>query len=425
VKNRVSSDVWAVIKDAIKQAHNNMEDEQHDEGNLSHNKRARPHDSNDDISDSHSDCDSSSEESGSFGGTSMKTLPHGIPSWVLTDTVIPNQFSRSNYSKAYSLKSYEMTRPLQKELKKLRKWWTKERNAERKGAKSVQDETADKREERVLCFLGFIQRYKCLPSDDLVLTLALFLSHRLFELYLNYLKQVRESSDGTIGEAITSAISAYRWLYRKESSASGFATPQIIRRYMDYRNIIRRKRRKRVRKMMWTSCKSRTNGSTGVSSPLSLPSFAVNGTTISRRTSRPVSPPRSLCDLLLLGLYSCVPGRGAEVRLLQYIPEQDIIKQWQLHRNMTMKKWANKQKINLITRTAAARGTDEESSGVWKMYVSQYKNYRSRGVDVTELTSSNFGWWTNLLQSYLETYRPLSSRRRHQPNRRRCTTLSL
>jgi hypothetical protein len=60
---------------------------------------------------------------------------------------------------------------------KLRKWWTKERNAERKGAKSVQDGTADKQEERILCFLGFVQRYKCLPSDDMSLPLALVLNH--------------------------------------------------------------------------------------------------------------------------------------------------------------------------------------------------------------------------------------------------------
>ncbi len=61
-----------------------------------------------------------------------------------------------------------------------------------------------------------------------VLTLALFLNHRLFESYLDYLKQVRDASDGTIGEALTSAVSACRWLYRKEPSAmaKGSAMPR-------------------------------------------------------------------------------------------------------------------------------------------------------------------------------------------------------
>lgn len=90
-----------------------------------------------------------------------------MPTWVVTDPVIPDQFSLDDYTKSYLLKSYDMTKSLHKELKKLRKWWTKEHNAERKGAKSVQDGTADKREERILCFLGFVQRYHCRPSDDI------------------------------------------------------------------------------------------------------------------------------------------------------------------------------------------------------------------------------------------------------------------
>ena len=32
------------------------------------------------------------------------------------------------------------------------------------------------------------------------------------------------------------------------------------------------------------------------------------------------------------------------------------------------------------------------------MVVSQYKNYRLRGVDVTEMTASK--WWTDLLTTY-------------------------
>jgi hypothetical protein len=77
---------------------------------------------------------------------------------------------------------------------------------------------------------------------------------------------------------------------------------------------------------------------------------------------------------------------------------------------MTMKKWIDKQKIKLITRVggrseAGSHGiSGEGSAGTWKMCVSQYKNYRSRGVDVTELKESNFGWWTALVQSYLEKY---------------------
>ncbi len=179
-----------------------------------------------------SSVSASSDSSSSDDDDDNAAIPRGVSAWVLTDPTIPGQFSRSDYTKAYSLKSKDIPKLLKKELKKLRKWWTADRNAERK-AKSVQDVTADKREERLLCFLGFVQSYKCLPSDDLVITIALYLNHRLFDAYLDYLKQVREASDGTLGEAITSAVSACRWLHRKTNLPR---MPQIIRRYMDLRN---------------------------------------------------------------------------------------------------------------------------------------------------------------------------------------------
>jgi hypothetical protein len=110
-----------------------------------------------------------------------------------------------------------------------------------------------------------------------------------------------------------------------------------------------------------------------------------------------------LHDLLLLGLYSCVPGRGNEVRLLQYIFEEavrdQIRRRGNNRANLSLKKWVHKQKINLITTWT----TNDVS--MWKMLVSQYKNYRLRGVDVTELTASK--WWTDLLATYLADYHPL------------------
>ena len=68
-----------------------------------------------------------------------------------------------------------------------------------------------------------------------------------------------------------------------------------------------------------------------------------------------------LHDLLLLGLYSCIPARGSEVRLLEFIPESDI--QEELNGKLTLKKYVDKEKINLIT----------QQNGVWVMLVSQYK----------------------------------------------------
>ena len=64
-------------------------------------------------------------------------------------------------------------------------------------------------------------------------------------------------------------------------------------------------------------------------------------------------------DMLLLGIYSCIPARGSEVRLLEFIPADEI----QLDGKMTLKKFADNEKINLITTV----------NGKWIMLISQYK----------------------------------------------------
>ena len=60
---------------------------------------------------------------------------------------------------------------------------------------------------------------------------------------------------------------------------------------------------------------------------------------------------------------------------------------------LTIKKWVDSKKINLITKVGM----------VYKMFVSDFKNYRSVGVDVTELDA--FGWWCDLFELFVTRYR--------------------
>lgn len=96
-----------------------------------------------------------------------------------------------------------------------------------------------------------------------------------------------------------------------------------------------------------------------------------------------------LHDLLLLGLYSCIPGRGQETRLLEHIPSES------LGPKVTPKVFALQRKVNMLICI-------NES---WQMVLAVFKNVRSRGVDTTELQA--FGWWTKLLELYLEKFRPI------------------
>ena len=281
----------------------------------------------------------------------------------------------------------------------MRKWWTKKRNAER-ASKAVHDNTMDKREERILCFLGFVNRYQCL-SEDLPLTVSLYLNHRLVQTYLDYLTKVRGSSDGTIAEALTGAVSACRWLYRKEKSINA-RHPPVIRRYMDYRNThqasaLQTRAENDVDELQDQNRWVEWSEFTALIAKLRREWDEINDDEDDEPTEEQAL---MLHDLLLLGLYSCIPSRGAEVRLLQFIPE-DMVKTQMMGPKQTFKQYADKEQMNLLTRV----------DGVWKMYISQYKVSHARGVDVTELSS--FPWWTDLFQLYHKTYRPLLLRGNH------------
>jgi hypothetical protein len=153
VQSRISQEEWSATSKAVELA-------RLEPWPSLHEKRARsptPPLFAEESSDSSISSSSDDEEE--------TVLPREVPAWVLTDPEIPSQFSREDYTKSYALKVYDMPKTVKKELKKIRKWWTTERNAERKNIKAVQDGTADKREERILCFLGFVVRYKCLPRE--------------------------------------------------------------------------------------------------------------------------------------------------------------------------------------------------------------------------------------------------------------------
>ena len=265
----------------------------------------------------------------------------------------------------------------------------KPRNSERTG-KAVQQATLDKRQERVLCFLGFASRYQCLP-DGRNLCLDLCLNYKLFGVYLEYLEKVRQSAPGTIAEAITSAIFVCKWLYRKCSGGLETSGSSVVRRYKDWRNE-HQNRAQRLRKMVDQEDLEERNQWLDWSEFTALVSRL-------KQEWESTSPPsmqnaHKLHDLLLLGLYSCIPSRGAEVRLLQYIPHEELAG---LRRNKSLKQYVDSQRMNLITQV--------NDGTTWKMVLGDFKNVRSHGVDSTNLTQ--FEWWTDLLQLYLGVYRPL------------------
>jgi hypothetical protein len=328
-----------------------------------------------------------SSDSSSSGEAFAKDLPKGVSQAVLTVPEIPDQFSASDFTKSHALKDYNVGRSLKKQLKKMRSWWIKPYNAERK-SKAISETTAQKREERLLCFLGFIHRYKAVP-DDFDLTVGLVLNHRLVDAFCNYMKEVRQSSDGNMSENMTALISACRWLYRKEKTVK---EPQMIRRLKDYRNSYQSKA---VRTRKGEDIEELTERGKWLSWQefvAVIQKLRNEWETHLSKEPASISNARKLHDLLLLGLYSCTPARGSEIRLLQFLSEEELSER---KGRLTIKKYVEANKVNIITKIG----------DIWRMYVSDFKNSRSFGADATDLDV--FDWWCHLFETYLESYRPL------------------
>lgn len=372
------------------------DDEEEGEDSASRSRNSRSSTGSSSSSASSEDSSSSSSSSEEDEGA----LPSTVEEWVLTDPKVPHQFSRKHdYTKQYSLRSYNQNKRLKKQLRRWSRWWTKTRNAQRQ-ASSWNPNTLAKRKERVLCYLGFVEVYRCLPEKR-DFDLGLVLNHRLVDAFLEYQTTVRQASDGTITEMLSALISVCKWLYRKEPDTGvKFANVAIIRRYKDWRNQ-HQARAQRERKQI--DAEDLREAGKWVEWPALVAAIQeMREEWNSTDTTEPsVDLARQLHDLLLMGLYVMIPSRAAEVRLLQFIPYEELPRF-----RGTLKQHVDREQINLLTCKPSA---EEETDPKWTMLISQYKNYRHRGVDVTLMDADpdQFGWWIDLLQTYFATFRPM------------------
>lgn len=310
------------------------------------------------------------------------------------EVTLPKSFSRQQYTKQYALRDYDIGPTLQRDLISLQEFWTRPFNGSRQ-AKPVGATTFAKRRERILCFLGFLVLYRCV-ADRNDLTLALYGEWRAFESYLCYLKEVRMLSAATIAESLTAAVFVAKWLCREvENPGRNFSNVELVRRYRDWRNqqasmALRERRdetwdelREQGRWLHWDEyCRA---------TQLMRDKFEASKAT----SGLSLKGAKLLHDALLLALFQALPARSGEVRLLEYIPEEEVRAN---KGNLTFRQYAERERLNLLTKR----------DGKWTMFLSQYKTFRHQGVDVTEFDAQqHHASLVNLLALWLENYRPI------------------
>jgi hypothetical protein len=262
------------------------------------------------------------------------------PAWE--SIMIPKSFSRQQYTKQYALRDYDISMNLRAELADLKLFWMKPFNAAR-SANPVNAITFSKRYERILCYFGYLVQFKCMGRNDLALNA--YCNWRAFESFISYLKEVRMLSCATVAEFVTAAVFVAKYLHRgEESPGSKFQNVVLVKRYRDWRNqqasMANRERkdetwdelREQSKWLHWdeycTTVQELQDKFTAFNGVVSLKSAKV------------------LHDVLLLIMFRFLPARSAEVRLLEYISEEDVMA---AKGKLTFRQCVDKEKINLLT----------------------------------------------------------------------------
>lgn len=100
-----------------------------------------------------------------------------------------------------------------------------------------------------------------------------------------------------------------------------------------------------------------------------------------------------LHDALLLAMFQALPARSGEVRLLEYMTEEEVRA---AKGSLTFRQYVDRERFNLLTKR----------DGKWTMFLARYKTFRHQGVDVTEFDAEQLhADLVRLLELWLATYR--------------------
>jgi hypothetical protein len=122
-------------------------------------------------------------------------------------------YNSEDYSvgKSYVLPPFDRGAALLEQLRLFRDFWTAERMPARR-SEALSLVTFDKRESRVLLYLGFLRLIKAIDEPKR-LTLNACLNHRAVHAFIDWLSKGRESSEGNLIEYLSAFVSVAKFLY--------------------------------------------------------------------------------------------------------------------------------------------------------------------------------------------------------------------
>ena len=308
-------------------------------------------------------------------------LPSSGSAWYLEDEM--------QIGKSYVLPEFDRGDALKEQLHQYHVFWLHEEMRGRKVG-NLSEVTVEKRESRALLYLGFLRLLNAVDEPKM-LTLNACLNCKAIQCFVEWQVKARDTSHGTLVEYLSGFISVVKFLHCNapaEMVANNYAGVEAILRLREMRNRYQSKQRQvhkteqdltdEGRWLSWDSFQE------------AILSLHGEFNDVAEDELRPTtSSSRVLHDLVLLRLYGAFPARAGEVRLLQHMDWDDVLKS---KGRLTVSAWVARERINLLSK---------RPDGDYTIWLADYKSFKHHGVDETSLPEETFPDLCQVLHQYL------------------------
>ena len=283
------------------------------------------------------------------------------PEWYMDDQFI--------VGKKYSLEPFDMGEVLKKELHDYRTYWTDSDFLPNRKGEALRPATMEKREQRVLLYLGFLGNVIKAVDDPKSLTLCAVLNHHAVTAYIDWCQKARLMANSNIVENMSAFCSVVKFIHRNAPvAASNFADLEVLSRYKSMRN--------RLSSKALNPHKTSTDlEAEGKWLPFELFIEAIES--LQREFDAAVADAnpnaaRLLHDLCLLRLYQACPSRSGEVRQLEYMDWEALD---DLRGRKVLSRYVLDSHRNVLTRRPLS---------CFSMHIGASKNTKKMGISSTD-----------------------------------------
>jgi hypothetical protein len=273
--------------------------------------------------------------------------------------------------KKYSLEAFDFGEVLKKELLDYRTYWTdSDYSPDRKG-EALSPVTMDKREQRILLYLGFLGGIIKAVDDPKSLTLCAVLNHQAVSAYVEWCQHARSMANSNIAENMSAFCSVVKFLYcNSPLAANHFADLDVLSRYKSMRNRLSSK----ALNPQKTSADLEAEGKW---LPFELFVEAIDA--LQRECDAAIASgdevsnsARLLHDLCLLRIYQACPSRSGEIRQLEFIDSETLDG---LRGRKVLSRYVLDSHRNILTRRPLA---------CFSMHIGTSKTTKHMGVSSTD-----------------------------------------